>query len=162
MLATLAAIALTGCAIGGRAGHTARATPEARFLDIAGKQAEYATTVTHFPYELPDGIAFPARVQHPAERVMFQEGAGLVEAFQFWECAWMDQAISAQPAGQPAVDVALAWLELGTASEYRTRYMDDPADIWGRQVLAPAKQGDLRVLEEFFDGCTSYRAATGR
>lgn len=133
------------------------------FMTLADTQAEYDDTVAGFPYDLPDGVTFPAQVQQPTQATIYQEGAGLVQAYQFWECAWMDRALAAHGTDQTAFDVALAQLEEGTSSIYRTQYMIDDDDNWGGIALAQAALGDSTVLGEFFRAdCIWYQTEIGQ
>lgn len=130
-------------------------------MTLAETQAEYAGTVRDFPYELPGGVAFPARVPKPAESTVYQRGSGLVQAYQFWECAWMDTYLD-DPASASAGD-ALAHLEEGTTSVYRTQYVVDDDGNWTNAALGSAKLGDPSVLSAFYDSdCVWYRAETGQ
>lgn len=137
-------------------------TPDG-FMTLADTQAEYDEAVADFPYGLPSGRTFPAKVQQPKQETVYQEGAGLVQAYQFWECAWMDAALTAHGDDQDAFEAALAQLDDGTKSVYRTQYVLDDDDNWSGIALAQAKLGDPSVLSDFYDAdCIWYRAESGQ
>ncbi len=142
---------------------TDRTSPDGGFLTFADVQDEYKTTVTGFPYELPDGIEFPDEPRKPTQEAVFQKGAGLAQAYQFWECAWMDEFLQSQGTEQPAADDALTTLEEGASSPYRTQYFEDPDQTWTKTVIGQARLGDSSVLSDFYQSdCTWYREETGQ
>ncbi|MFT4030552.1 MAG: hypothetical protein QM675_11815 [Protaetiibacter sp.] len=133
------------------------------YLSLSEVQAEYDATIAAFPYELPSGVEFPAQSQQPTQEAVFQKGAGLAQAYQFWECAWMDEYLQQQGADQAAADAALAQLEAGASSTYRTQYVDDPEQVWTQTVLGQAKLGDPSILGDFYQSdCRWYRTETGQ
>lgn len=150
------ALSLSGCSASGDD------APEG-FSTLEDVQAEYDAEVADFPYALPDGVSFPKEVQQPRQETIYQEGSGLVQAYQFWECSWMDHYLVAQGTDQEAADDAIAHLEQGANSTYRTEYMIDDDNTWVGVVIARAKLGDPGVFSDFYEAdCVWYRAETGQ
>lgn len=157
----LAFALLTGCATTNESPDNTSA--DNGYLTFADVQDEYRTTVTGFPYELPSGVDFPAEPRKPAQEAMFQKGAGLAQAYQFWECAWMDEFLQSQDTEQAAADDALTTLEKGASSPYRTQDFEDPNQTWTTTVIGQARLGDSSVLSDFYQSdCTWYREETGQ
>lgn len=153
-----AVFSLAACAAGDGAG-----VPKG-FMDRAGVQAEYDEVVKHFPYPLPKGVSFPAKIQPEAsgQRTIYQKGSGLTQAYQYWQCAWQASALDAQGSDPSTVDKALAELERGLGSVYQTQYFEDPDGVW-KKTIDEAKLGDLSGLGEFYQSdCTWYRTENGR
>ncbi len=153
------AVALSGCS------DAEPASIPSGYMNLAGVQAEYDSTVENFPYPLPDGVDFPTRAQEPAatdQPTIYQKGSGLDQTYQFWECAWQDQALRSQGTDQDAAGKALDMLEQGLTSIYRTQYVVDTDGVW-KNTLDKAKLGDLSALGEFYTSdCIWYRAETGQ
>ena len=161
MTLTTAVVLLAGCGASPSDGNAA--DPPEGFMSLSQTQDEYNQTVADFPYELPAGLTFPEQVQQPTESTVYQKGAGLVQAYQFWECGWMDQFLTDQGTDATAADHALELLQTGTSSVYRTQYVIDDDGNWSKTALGRAKLGDPSVLAAFYDSdCTWYRTETGK
>lgn len=163
LLVPLLAIPLTAGLLAGCAAGPDSTSADGGYLSLAQVQTEYDITIAGFPYDLPAGVRFPDTAQRPQQDAIYQKGSGMVQVYQFWECAWMDDYLQQQGVDQTAADAALTQLEDGASSAYRTQYVDDPDNVWTDTALGQAKLGDPSVLGDFYQSdCTWYRAETGQ
>ncbi|WEK13836.1 MAG: hypothetical protein P0Y48_01070 [Candidatus Microbacterium phytovorans] len=122
---------------------------------------EYDRTLENFPDDLPfpeDVDTHPPLesqiVTDPSTTELYERGSGLVQAYLYWECAWMVQVLDAGGVGEQAEE-ALDVLESEAAldSEFRRLYYEDPGRMWELEVLGGARKGDLRSMRDFAVGC---------
>lgn len=131
------------------------------FMSYAQMREEYDRTLENFPADLPfpEGVnTHPPLesqiVTDPRTSDLYQVGSGLVQAYLYWECAWMMQVLDADGVGEQA-ELALDVLESEAAlnSEFQRRYYEDPGRMWELEVLGGARKGDLSLMKDFAVGC---------
>lgn len=143
------------------AGCDADAVTQEGFMSYDQMREEYDRTLQN----LPDDLPFPEGVNthpplesqivtDPETTDLYQVGSGLVQAYLYWECAWMMQVLDADGVGEQA-ELALDVLESDAAlnSEFQRRYFEDPGRMWELEVLGGARKGDLSSMKDFAEGC---------
>lgn len=133
-------------------------------LTIHGKKlmAEYQTALSEFPESLPDGVGFPDTLP-PAllkNNYVAEMDVGERQAAFYWLCAWQDVFLTAESIGdQAAADVAFDRLASGWKSlPYHEKHVDDPHQVWRKEILGPAKLGNDRPLKQYFNtSCSFYQ-----
>lgn len=120
-------------------------------MNADGVRHEYERAATIFPFELPEGYAFPVEPILIGENDGYQVGYGVSEAFQFWTGATATAAYAAHERGNDAeAGRLLEILEEGYVSPVRSLYMDPEHP--GEQGPAltndirPAQNGDFTSL----------------
>jgi len=120
---------------------------------------EYDRTLENFPDDLPFPEAVDTHpplesqiVTDPETTDLFQVGSGESQAYIYWECVWMVEALKAD-GDREGLDAAVDMLESALDSEFRRRYYEDPGRVWELEVLGGARTGDLSSLKDFAVGC---------
>lgn len=126
-----------------------------RLMDEKQRADEYRAAVRQYPFPLPSGRAFPRTLPAPQEATMFERGEGANQADSFWICAWMGEWLSIRSTDSRGAAVAWAWVEKADQTPLHTERYYDPRDVWHREILEPAKNGDVRSFREFYaTSCT--------
>ncbi|CAI9392881.1 hypothetical protein [Microbacterium sp. T2.11-28] len=141
------------------AGCDADAVTQEGFMSYDEMRAEYDRTLENFPDDLPfpEGVnTHPPlesqTVTDPETTDLFQTGSGESQAYIYWECTWMVQALEAGD-DRARLDEALDMLESALDSRFHRLYYEDPGRVWELEVLGGARTGDLSSLKDFAVGC---------
>lgn len=104
-----------------------------------------------WPTSLPEGLSRPGRYEATL--------AGEVFASTYWRCGWEGEVLEAQEAGDTTRrDKALDMLGKWVTEPYFQILYEDPEQGWKRDVLDPARTGDVTEMRsQFSAGCRHYR-----
>lgn len=118
------------------------------WTDADGVRHEYERAATTFPYQLPEGYAFPVEPILYGEEDLYEVGFGAAGAFEFWRGATATAAYAAHERGDTRLAMSLidrfaeAYVKLGDA------FMD-----WGNLGepdlgvhVTPARDGNFAPL----------------
>ncbi len=129
------------------------------FMSYEEMRDAYDRTLENFPADLPfpEGVnPHPTLesqiVTDPETTDLFQVGSGEVQAYIYWECVWMTQALEADGDSE-RLDAAVDMLESALDSKFRRLHYEDPGRMWELEVLGGARKGDLRSMRDFAVGC---------
>lgn len=104
-----------------------------------------------WPTSLPEGLSGPGRYEATL--------AGEVLASTYWRCGWQEEALEAHESGDTARrDKALDMLSKWVTEPYFQVQYEDPKQGWKRDVLDPARTGDVAEMRsQSSAGCRHYR-----
>lgn len=135
--------------------------PAEDFVGLDEVPAFYKTAVTEFPFPMPDGTQWPSSVPsglNDAHGHYETDGLGESIASTYWQCAWEAEFLDAHANGErDRGKDALAMLGLMTTDPYFTELFVDPEQGWKRDVLDPAKRGDVSELKSQHGSCPAFR-----
>jgi len=128
------------------------------YVDWYGMNAEYHAAMASFPYQLPEGIDFPADAPFKPDEddeAEFRVGIGESWIYEFAECAYVSAVVANQDGDFAAAMSAVDSIEELYQAPYYQQIWPELSDNW-EKVLDMARRGDFWEINEFYhDACVA-------
>lgn len=128
------------------------------FLTREEIEQEYDGTVKSYPYNLPDGVTFPADlyvVPNEDPNAQYESGWGAMQAYFFAECAYERVALTNPVDDSAGTIAALDQIQLIHTLPIYQQHFDDSHGVW-QGLMDKARLGDSTGLRGTYDSdCAS-------